>query len=227
MRWPACGSRPVVSVSTTISRTAPPLVAPPVFPADDSERGAQPAQGPGAVQAGIDDKIGGAALSRVGELGGEDGREARLAHAGAAQHPLALQPGRGGDDEDAVAQAVGAGFEQQRNVEHGEPHAPRPRLRDKAQLGGAHRRVEDGFEPAQFLGPAEDAATERRPVDAAGLAAPPGASMRCTAASASNSGSPSRRSIAAAVLLPMPIEPVSPMTIMTRASRGAPRATPG
>src|SRR3546814_20080792 len=41
-------------------------------------------------------------------------------------------------------------------------------------------------------------------------AAPPGAISRGTAASASCTGNPSRRSIAAAVDLPMPIEPVRP-----------------
>ena len=44
-------------------------------------------------------------------------------------------------------------------------------------------------------------------------AAPPGANNWCTAWSASNNGTPILRSIAAAVLLPIPIEPVSPTTI--------------
>ena len=86
------------------------------------------------------------------------------------------------------------------------------------------------FEPAQRLGVAEDAAAECDAIDAAILAARVGKRLRhrghrgaagrhagdarsrrhrCT-------GTPRRRSIAAAVLLPMPTEPVRPSTIIAR-----------
>jgi len=56
-----------------------------------------------------------------------------------------------------------------------------------------------------------------------GTAAPPGPSRRCTTASASNSGTPSRRSMPAAVLFPIPIEPVRPRTITAPQASSKPR----
>lgn len=53
----------------------------------------------------------------------------------------------------------------------------------------------------------------------AATAKPPFPISRCTAASASKTGTPSRRSTAAAVLFPIPIEPVRPKTIT--AARGS------
>ena len=109
--------------------------------------------------------------------------------------------------------------------------AARRRAATKRRSAGAHHRMQDRFEPAQRRRIAEDPLAEPAPVDRAGFAAhagkrgldgataaPPGPSRRCTTASASNSGTPSRRSIAAAVLLPMPIEPVRPRTITAPAA---------
>lgn len=55
----------------------------------------------------------------------------------------------------------------------------------------------------------------------AATASPPRRMVACTAASESCSGTPSRRNMDAVVLLPMPIEPVRPMTIIAPAHRGS------
>ena len=66
----------------------------------------------------VDDMIGAQTLLRVGQLQGADAAEFFLAHAGAGEDALALLPGRGGDDDDAVESALTMGFEQQRDIQH-------------------------------------------------------------------------------------------------------------
>ena len=57
------------------------------------------------------------ALVGVGHLAGEDRVEFGGGHARPRQHPLALDFGRGGDDDDRVERALAAGLEQQGDVE--------------------------------------------------------------------------------------------------------------
>src|SRR4051794_23024478 len=100
MRWPVCGSSPVVSVSTTISRMSPPPSHPSAAAsrqgaarfglAQDTEDLLQLAQRAGPAQPRQHDKIGAAPLLAVRGLGGEDSPKARIGHPGPASHPLPL-----------------------------------------------------------------------------------------------------------------------------------------
>ena len=53
----------------------------------------------------------------IENLAGQDLRQLSLAHAGTAEHPLALQVPRGRNDDDLVERFVAPGLEQQGNIE--------------------------------------------------------------------------------------------------------------
>ena len=129
-RWPPCGSRPVVSVSRTISRAMALQCA--CFGAGfkaATRRQSGIAQGgddlahlgAGGVQAlaGVDHEVGPGALLGVGHLAGEDARRAwpRSCPGGPAPARAAPRPGAR-DHHHRVDVALAAGLEQQRDVEH-------------------------------------------------------------------------------------------------------------
>lgn len=68
--------------------------------------------------------------------------------------------------------------------------------------------------PSSARSTAQSLATPGNSASTAATALPPGPNRRCTVASASCTGTPRRRSIAAAVDLPMPMEPVRPKTFI-------------
>src|ERR1700730_18448585 len=102
IRWPSDGSRPVVSVSSTISRMLPPpprcrgstapvapaATAPPFKHSDDL--GEAP-QGRAAAVTGRNDEIGAASLFGIRHLLCEDAGEPLGGHARPPQNPSALQ----------------------------------------------------------------------------------------------------------------------------------------
>src|SRR5690349_22192148 len=133
-RSPVRGSRPVVSVSSTISRMCFLRLAHDLFPktgahfsgscagpritpsARHSSNSAQNAMNlrPGGIEAAraIHYEMGAAALFLVGGLLGENGIEFSLAHVGAGEHALALHLGGGGNHDDRVDAILRADFEQ-------------------------------------------------------------------------------------------------------------------
>ena len=115
---------------------------------------------------------------------------------------------RRADHRDRIDQALAAGLEQQRDVEHHERPARRRGSARESAARRAHQRMEDRLQARQRRRVAEHPPAERLPVDRAvarrsrgtprrpaATAAPPGPSRRCTAASASNTGTPSARNI--------------------------------
>src|ERR1700738_326946 len=119
-RSPVSGSRPVVSVSSTISRierSGPRITA----PARHSSNGAQNAMDlrPRGIEAAraIHHEMRSAAFFLVGRLLGEDRVELALAHVGAGEHALALQLGGGRDHHHGVDPILRADPERQRAVE--------------------------------------------------------------------------------------------------------------
>src|SRR6185437_11159663 len=131
-RWPLSGSRPVVSVSRTISRAITPSLAPfarprkalaPVRTLQFRDDGAHLLARMIEALAGVDDEMGAGALLLVGHLTGEDAVELGFAHPFARQDPLALHIGRRGDHDDGVHVSLAAGLEEQRDVEHHDRNA--------------------------------------------------------------------------------------------------------
>src|SRR5208282_5041976 len=114
MRWPSDGSKPVVSVSSTISRMnsvcSPGLIA---ASAQSCQAAGELAPGDGAAQPRGHGEIGAAALDLDGKLPGQDGLEPLLAHAGARQHPRALEKARRPQHRHRVATPIPPGLVEQ------------------------------------------------------------------------------------------------------------------
>ena len=86
-------------------------------------------------------------------------------HARPRQHALALHVGRGGDDDDLVDAVAAAGFEQQRDVEHGERRAGGAVALEEVGRIVAHQRMDDRFQLLQGSGIAEHAPAKLGAVD--------------------------------------------------------------
>ena len=68
------------------------------------------------------------------------------------------------DDDDGVHRLLAAGLEQQRNVEHDDVGVLR--LFEEAMTALRDQGMDDGFQPLQLIGVADDAGAERGAVDA-------------------------------------------------------------
>lgn len=163
------------------------------------------------------------ALVMVGHLQVANVAQPRCGHAWPSHHALALLPQGRGHDDDAVDILRAALFEQKRDIERDDPL--RAVDADERCARTADGGVDDLLGVLSAAGLPNTAApsfarsTPCGPVvpgNAAsilGSKAPPGPCSRWTSASASNTGTPSARSILATADLPMPIDPVSPSTI--------------
>jgi hypothetical protein len=112
---------------------------------------------------GVDHVVAEAALLRVRKLPGEDRRERFPRHAFSCQDALSLDLGRGGDDGNGIAAAVGARLEEERNIEGDERRGRVPQ--EELLLGRPHQRVDDPLQAAKGLVIAENTPGKRRPVD--------------------------------------------------------------
>src|SRR6516165_12104442 len=110
IRCPSCGSRPVVSVSKTISRISlslsPPLsVYTPALPSDrqplgtqESDDCAQSVQAQAPTQTGRHNKVGAPTFLTIRHLITQDRRQALFRYTGSSQHSLTLHQARCGND---------------------------------------------------------------------------------------------------------------------------------
>src|SRR6516164_10587017 len=106
IRCPSCGSRPVVSVSKTISRISfsPPLsVYTPALPSDrqplgtqESDDRAQSVQTQAPTQTGRHNKVGAPTFLTIRHLITQDRRQALFRYTGSSQHSLTLHQARCG-----------------------------------------------------------------------------------------------------------------------------------
>ena len=174
--------------------------------------------------AGVDHVVGARALFGVGQLQREDLRELlrRSCRAGRARARAARLGGA--ETTSTASTSLAPPFSNSSGMSNTTSVAPACSRR-KSCARRAHRRMDDRFQPRRALRdrrtPPRRAWPGRRPsgpvvpgkaASIAGSSAPPGPCKRCTAASASNTGTPSASNIAATVDLPMPIEPVRPRT---------------
>ena len=94
-----------------------------------------------------DNQVSAAFAQRIGGLAGENGANLLFGEVALAPNARKLHGARGGDGDHPVHPGVGAGFKQQRDVEHAHGRMGAAGLRPEARFGGAHQRVDDGFEP--------------------------------------------------------------------------------
>src|SRR6516225_2421802 len=128
IRCPSPGSRPVVSVSRTISRISPPpplsvrapalTIARQPPAAQESDDCMQPAQAQAATQAGRNDEVGTTTFLGIRHLIAQDSYEALVCHAAAPQDPLTLYQQRCGNNENIIASAFTTALEEKWDIEH-------------------------------------------------------------------------------------------------------------
>ena len=117
---------------------------------------------------GIHDKIGAPPLFRIGHLLCQDRFELLRGHPGALEHTRALDLHRRRHNHDGVDALVGAGLEQERNIEHHDLVAARLGFGEKPAFGFVHEGVNDGFEPFERGVIAENAGGQPGAIDLAG-----------------------------------------------------------
>jgi hypothetical protein len=98
----------------------------------------------------------------------QDRSQANRGHAGSPQHPLALHQGRCRYHEDIITPTIAAGFEQQRDIEHGERLAPGSGTIEKPLLRGGDHRMKDLLEPLERSRIPEYPLPEKSPIDPSG-----------------------------------------------------------
>lgn len=118
--------------------------------------------------AGVDHKIGAAALFPVAHLRGEDRRELFAAHPRPCEHAAALHMRGRRHHDGRIDVRVAAAFEQERNIERDDRRAVSPRFGQKCLLRLPHHGVHDRLESAARFGVAEHGRAEFRAVDALG-----------------------------------------------------------
>src|SRR6266487_2814350 len=174
-RWPWKESSPVVSVSSTISRTSTfqwaagaaespsPLRHCSNCVEDRTHVGARRLKAPRRIH----DKIRPATLLVVWDLLRENGIELVHRHAWAFEGARALHVRRRGDHHHRVDALLAAGFEQEGNVQHCNFLATRFGFGEQAPLRLLHEGVNDGLEPFQRCAVAEDTCRELIAIDLA------------------------------------------------------------
>ncbi len=166
----------------------------------------------------IHNEIGTAAFFCVGCLARENVLEAIRRHVRTRQHAGALRVGIRGNDDHLVEGFVQAGLEEKRDLENGERSAGFLLRFDEGDFTAAYERVDDRFKALETCGIFRESGSEfSRGRCGHRLKCLETLSRRaerlrphrdgCTSASASKTGKPRDRNIAAIVDLPMPIEP--------------------
>src|SRR3954452_18422546 len=143
-RCPSPGSRPVVSVSRTISRISLRSAGPAGDRAQDST---DPALGMSKAEARLDEKMRAPTLLRIGHLLCEYCLEFFLRHARPGEDALPLHRFGRGHERDHIGISLAAGLEEQGDVED---DGRRVGVGPKESLALlAHQRVYDALERAQ------------------------------------------------------------------------------
>src|SRR6476469_6631761 len=159
-RWPSFGSRPVVSVSRTISRISLRSAGPAGNGAQDPT---DPALGVAKAKARFDEKMRAPALLRIGHLLCQYCLKLLLRHARPSEHAPPLHRFWRGNEGNRIGFRLAASLEQQRNVEN-----------DDRRLGMsceepvaffAHQRMHDALEGAQARFVFEQHFREPRAID--------------------------------------------------------------
>ncbi len=101
------------------------------------------------VAARVHNEIGARALFRIRHLARQQLVELFRRHPGPLQQAGALHLGRGADDDRHVDQLVGAGLEQQRNLQHGDLGAALRPARAGRRARLAHQRMHDRLQLAK------------------------------------------------------------------------------
>ena len=102
-----------------------------------------------AREAGLDHRVGPAALLKVRHLPCDHGLDLRRAHLAPQPHPVPLYPGRRAHHHDLVHARVAARFEQQRDVQHRHATPGTAGAGEEGALLAPHHRMNDGLEPLQ------------------------------------------------------------------------------
>src|SRR4051812_27700284 len=118
IRSPLFGSRPVVSVSRTISRMD--ALFPIRWRRDNLQDITHLRTGVIETLRGIHHEIGTAAFFCVRYLLGDDGLELLFRHSGPRQSALTLHPGRRRYHHDGIASPFAPGLIEQRNIQYGD-----------------------------------------------------------------------------------------------------------
>src|ERR1700722_5609809 len=147
-RCPSAGSRPVVSVSSTISRMAR-------SPSGQRRGRAHELGDDGArhleTTPCVDDEVSPAPFFGIRRLAGKNGLKLGLGHARARQRARALDGGRSADHDHEVNAGFSASLEQQRHVDDNEATARGRGLLDKVSARLGHRRMHQPFKTLQRL----------------------------------------------------------------------------
>src|SRR5262249_21167476 len=147
-RWPWPGSRPVVSVSTTISRICLPAVESflPLRHCSNADKNIThlSARSVKTLRC-IHHEIRASSFFRVRHLFGKYRGEFLFGHARARENAGPLHSGRRRDHDDRVATFFPASLKQQWNVEHRYSSTFALLLGEKTFLGGANERMNDRF----------------------------------------------------------------------------------
>ena len=144
----------------------------------------------------------------------------RICHAVARQRPAALFIRRGAAQDDEIADCLATGLEQKRYVENGHHRSGLPVFLKERITMGCDQRMDDRFQHLPPCGIGKNGGAKTlsvyRPVRGQHVGAecrqdgstpPPGAIISCTAASASWTGIPRSRIIAAVVDFPTRCRP--------------------
>lgn len=113
---------------------------------------AQRPQGFSAPKAGLDDEIRAAAFFRIRHLAVSDIGKPLFGHSRAAHHPLRLNEGGRGNENDQVAITFAPHLEKQRNIQYGEFFAARDAPVQKSPGLTANKGMDDCFQPAERVG---------------------------------------------------------------------------
>ncbi len=97
----------------------------------------------------------------------QDRRQPPFGHTGPAQYPLTLHQSGRRNDENVIAPALAAAFEEQRYIEHDDRLSSRASKSEEALLPGRHHRMNNSLEPGQSFRVREHAPAEQRAIDPA------------------------------------------------------------
>src|SRR5215813_2408076 len=157
IRCPSLGSRPVVSVSRTISRINPPAPLPvhtpslpgyrQLFGAQKSDDCTQPAQAHLSAQTCRNDKVRSSAFYAIRRLIFQDCRQTILRHTRPPHYPLPLHEPRCGDHENIITSAFAPALEEKRNIKHDNRLSPRAGMGAKSLFARFDHRMNDPLKP--------------------------------------------------------------------------------
>src|SRR5215468_8231177 len=177
IRCPSFGSRPVVSVSRTISRINPPALLPvhtpplpgyrQLFGAQKSDNCTQSAQAHHSAQTCRNNKVRSSAFFAIRHLIFQDCCQTILRHTRPPQYPLPLHEARCGDHENIITSAFAPALEEKRNIKHDNRLSPRAGLGAKLPFAYLDHRVNDPLKARKRPGITKHTLPEKGPINPA------------------------------------------------------------